>query len=68
MYLRDLMNKPLPQMPSEIVSALKDNKISGTQYEVKNSILLDADLQREVGYKRMNDGTRLVSMVGLGKP
>ena len=63
MDLRDLMSKPLPQMPPEIVSALENNEITGTPHEEKNSILSDADLQREVGYKRTDDGTYLVSMI-----
>lgn len=62
MELRDLMNKPLPQMPPGIASALKDNEITATPFEAKNDILSDIDLQNEVGYKRMDDGTYLVSM------
>lgn len=62
MVLQDLMNKPLPQLPSEIARALKENRITATPYEAKNSILSDTDLQSEVGYTRMDDGSYLVSM------
>ncbi len=63
MVLSNLINKPLPQMPPEIESALNNNKITATPYEAKNDILLDVDLQSEVGYKRMDDGSYLVSMI-----
>lgn len=63
MDLRDLMNKPLPPMPSEILEALSENVITQTRFEEKNKILSDTELQAEVGYTKMEDGTYLVSMI-----
>ncbi len=63
MELRDLMNKPLPQMPSEIMGELSKNAITRTSFENKNDILSSAELQSEVGYAKMDDGTYLVSMI-----
>lgn len=62
MEIRDLLKKPLPNMPSEITEALTENKITCTSFEEKNEILSDAKLQNELGYKMMKDGTFLVSM------
>ncbi|MBE6774205.1 MAG: hypothetical protein E7544_08280 [Ruminococcaceae bacterium] len=63
MYIKDLMKKPLPQIPREIAADLIKSEITGTSFEHKNSILSDSELQTEVGYKKMSDGTYLVSMV-----
>ncbi len=63
MDLSDLMNKPLPQMPSEITDALRENVITRTRFEEKNKILSDTVLQAEVGYTKMEDDTYLISMV-----
>ena len=62
MEIKDLLKKPLPQMPYEISDALNKNKITGTPFDAKNTILSDTDLQKEVGYKRLDDGSYLVSM------
>lgn len=61
--MEDLMKKPLPEIPFEIAQALKTNKITKTAFENKNDILSDTDLQAEVGYIKMDDGTYLVSMI-----
>lgn len=63
MELRDLLNKPLPQMPTAIIDALGKKQITKTPLERKNEILSNAELQAEVGYTKMDDGTYLVSMV-----
>lgn len=63
MDLRDLLDKPLPQMPSEIKDALSKNVITRTPFEEKNKILSNIELQAEVGYAKMEDGTYLVSMI-----
>ncbi|MGN1316807.1 MAG: DAPG hydrolase family protein [Acutalibacteraceae bacterium] len=63
MELQSLLKKPLPTMPSEIVGALKTNAITKTSFADKNEILTNPNLQREVGYTKMQDGTYLVSMV-----
>lgn len=63
MELKSLLKKPLPQMPSEITDALKNSMITPTSFENMNDILSDSELQTEVGYTKMKDGTYLVSMV-----
>ena len=63
MELRDLLNKPLPHMPTAIIDALGKKQITKTPLERKNEILSNAELQAEVGYTKMDDGTYLVSMV-----
>ena len=50
-------------MPTEIVELLRKNEITGTPFECKNDILSNEILQKEVGYKKLADGTYLVSMV-----
>ena len=63
MSIKELMRKPLPQMPPEIAEALARNEITSTSFWEKNRILADPALQREVGYRRLDDGTYLVSMI-----
>lgn len=63
MELKDLLNKQLPQIPTEISELLRKNEITGTPFECKNDILSNEILQKEVGYKKLADGTYLVSMV-----
>ena len=63
MELQSLLRKTLPTMPPEIADALKFNAITKTAFENKNEILANPNLQAEVGYTKMDDGTYLVSMV-----
>lgn len=63
MGIKDLLKKPLPVMPSEIADALSKNEITPTPFECKNDVLSDISLQNEVGFRKMPDGTYLVSMV-----
>ena len=63
MLIKDLLKKPLPEMPSDIADALSKNEITLTPFERKNDILSDISLQNEIGFKKMPDGTYLVSMV-----
>ncbi len=63
MEISDLLKKPLPQMPPEIADALIKNEITKTPFDCKNDILTDTDLQTEIGYTKMTDGTYLVSMI-----
>ena len=63
MEIKDLLKKPLPQMSPEIAEALNKNEITRTPFDQKDVILSDADLQIEVGYTKMDDGTYLVSMI-----
>ena len=63
MELKELLHKPLPQMPTEIKEALRANKITKTPLECKNEVLSNTELQEEVGYIKMGDGQYLVSMV-----
>ena len=63
MELQELLKKPLPEIPFEIKKTLNDSKITKTPFERKNEILSNGDLQLEVGYTKMDDGTYLVSMI-----
>lgn len=63
MKLQSLLKKPLPPIPAGIIAALNDSKITKTPFERKNEILLNTELQSEVGYVKMDDGTYLVSMI-----
>lgn len=62
MELYELLKKPLPQMPPEIIAALDQNKITKTTFERKDEILANSDLHAEAGYTKMEDGSYLVSM------
>ena len=50
-------------MPPEIEKALIKNQITKTPFDQKNNVLSDSDLQTEIGYTKMDDGTYLVSMI-----
>lgn len=63
MVIKRLMEKTLPEMPPEIADALGKNEITLTSFECKNDILCSAELQKEIGFRKMDDGTYLVSMV-----
>lgn len=39
MELQELLNKPLPKIPCEIIDALSKNQITKTSLERKNEIL-----------------------------
>lgn len=62
MHLDELKRKPLPVIPEDIRKKLKYSSITLTSFDDKNSILKDASLQQEVGYRRFPDGSYLVSM------
>lgn len=62
MNIKELIEKPLPQIPQEISDVLGKNQITLTSFEAKNDILESESLQNEVGYKKMDDGSYLVSM------
>ena len=63
MEMKELLKKPLPQMPLEIEEALRINEITMTPFDCKNDVLLNSDLQNEVGFKKMDDGAYLISMI-----
>ncbi len=62
MNTENLINKKLPEIPDEIKTALKNNLITPTSFNEKSDILKSEKLQKEVGYKKMEDGSYLVSM------
>ncbi len=62
MDLTHLTKKPLPQMPPEIAKAISLGRITATPFEAKNDILRKKSVQDEVGFKRLDDGSYLVSM------
>lgn len=57
------MNKPLPPIPPEIAAALEEGAITAVPFAEKNRILREPELRNEVGYRRLEDGNWLVSMV-----
>ena len=61
--MKKLLSKPLPDIPGEIQDRLNDPKITLTPMEQMNDILLDDNLQNEVGFSQFPDGSWLVSMV-----
>lgn len=63
MDMMQLMDKPLPEIPYDIAGALDKNAITLTPFDRKNDILADVDLQNEIGFRKMDDGSYLVSMV-----
>lgn len=63
MELKELLKKPLPVIPPEISEQLGKSEITKTPFERKNDVLSSTELQNEVGYVKMDDGTFLVSMV-----
>lgn len=54
--MKELLNKPLPDIPAEIQEKLKHPNITLTTYENKNDVLNDSTLQQDVGFKQFRDG------------
>ncbi len=63
MEIKELLKKTLPQVPPEIADSLIKNEITKITFDQKNVILSDVDLQTEIGYVKMDDGTYFVSMI-----
>lgn len=63
MEIKELLKKPLPEMPQGIKDAIEKKDITPTPFENINDILQSEALQNEVGYQKMPDGSYLVSMV-----
>ena len=61
--MKELLNKPLPAIPAEILEKLEHPDITRTAFENRNEILTDPALQQEVGFAQFPDGSWLVSMV-----
>lgn len=62
MSIKKLMKKELPHIPDEIKTALRKSNITPIQFNQMNDILKNKNLQKEVGYKKTDDGSYLVSM------
>lgn len=62
MNTAELLKKPLPEIPKDIRAALDARNITLTEFEDKNNILVNKELQKEVGYKFFPDGSGLISM------
>lgn len=58
----ELLNKPLPKIPEDICERLEHPDITLTTFEEKNEILHNRSIQEEIGYRKMEDGSYLVSM------
>lgn len=54
---------PNVEVPDEIDEKLKNSKISITPFKNINDILYNENLQKEIGYRKFNNGNYLVSMV-----
>ncbi len=63
MELKELLNKPLPNIPIEIYERICKGEITKTPFGSKNDILCTHQLHEEIGCAKMDDGTYLVSMV-----
>lgn len=61
--MKELLNKPLPAIPAEILEKLEHPNITLTAFENRNDVLTDPALQQEVGFRKFPDGSWLVSMV-----
>lgn len=60
--MKELLNKPLPAIPSEIWEKL-DNPSATCTYLNNCNVILESDtLQQEVGFSRFPDGSWMVSM------
>lgn len=62
MKLNELMKRSLPQITAEDKVRIEKENITLTDFESKNEILKDADLQKEMGFQKFPDGSYLVSM------
>lgn len=62
MNTAELMKKPLPEITPDIRAALDAGNITLTEFENKNEILVNKELQKEIGYKFFSDGSGLISM------
>lgn len=60
--MNELLNKPLPVIPEDILEKLDDSGITMTPFESRNDVLTNPALQREVGFSQFPDGSWLVSM------
>lgn len=60
--LKELLDKPLPEIPGDVREKLRFFAITPTLFEDKDTILRSRDLRREVGYCRFQNGDYLVSM------
>lgn len=60
--MKELLKKTLPNIPIEISEQIGKSEITKTLFENKNDILTNPELQKEIGYVKMDDGTYLVSM------
>ena len=63
MELSELMKKTMPEIPAEILNALRSGEITKTTFDNKNEVLSNSGLQAEVGCVRLENSTYLVSMV-----
>ena len=60
--MKELLDKPLPKIPTKIQKRLDTAKITLTSLEEKENILRSSELQQEVGYRQYENGDWLVSM------
>ncbi len=64
MTIDGLFKKPLPAVPTDISEKINTKyPITLTEFSNANEILIDPELQQEIGYGKFEDGSYLVSMV-----
>ena len=54
--MRDLMKKPLPEMPADIRAQLDAGNVTPVPFAEKDRLIADDSLIYEVGYKRLPNG------------
>ena len=62
MEIRDLLKKPVPEIPPEIAEKLNAPQITLTPLSDADIILSNRSLQQEIGYRQFETGDWLVSM------
>ncbi len=60
--LKELMKRPLPEISCEVRQVIEKSRITLTEFENKNEILLSDEICSEVGFRKFPDGSYLVSM------
>ncbi len=60
--MRDLMKKPLPEMPADIRAQLDAGNVTLVPFAEKDRLIADDSLIYEVGYKRFPNGNYYCAM------
>ena len=60
--MKDLLKKPLPEMPADIKAHLDDGNVTLVDFADKDRLLTDPSLQYEFGYKKFPNGNYYCAM------